>query len=147
MLQLGSAERVDAIVEMKNPGVWILGTPMDEDRNHGMGIVVKYAGRKGKPQWHPPGKSDWNYLLFGESKSAIAPDAHGFCREAVRSEAIHEALNRVLARAIGRLQRNTAIGQGDPCLNNFERHPAHHLTRDVMGFHGEFPMPLSGKCQ
>jgi len=74
VLQLGSAERMDAIVEMKNPGVWILGTPMDEDRNRGMGIVVEYAGRKGKPQWHPPGKSDWNYLLFGESKSAIAPD-------------------------------------------------------------------------
>jgi FtsP/CotA-like multicopper oxidase with cupredoxin domain len=48
VLQLGSAERVDAIVEMKNPGVWILGTPMDEDRNRGMGIVVEYAGRKGK---------------------------------------------------------------------------------------------------
>jgi len=74
VLQLGSAERIDAIVEMKNPGVWILGTPMDEDRNRGMGIVVEYAGRKGKPQWHPPGKSDWNYLLFGESKSAVPPD-------------------------------------------------------------------------
>ncbi|MGA8658941.1 MAG: multicopper oxidase family protein [Chthoniobacterales bacterium] len=74
VLQLGSAERVDAIVEMKNPGVWILGTPVDEDRNRGMGIVVEYAGRKGKPQWHSPGKSDWNYLLFGESKSAIPPD-------------------------------------------------------------------------
>ena len=74
VIQLGSAERVDAIVEMKNPGVWMLGTPMDEDRNRGMGIVVEYAGRKGQPQWDPPGKSDWNYLLFGESKSAIAPD-------------------------------------------------------------------------
>jgi len=74
VLQLGSAERVEAIVEMKIPGVWILGTPMDEDRNRGMGIVVEYAGRKGKPQWHSPGKSDWNYLLFGESKSAVQPD-------------------------------------------------------------------------
>ena len=74
VLQLGSAERVEAIVEMRHPGIWILGTPMDEDRNRGMGIVVEYSGRKGKPQWHPPGKSDWNYLLFGESKSAIAPD-------------------------------------------------------------------------
>ena len=61
VLQLGSAERVEAIVEMKSPGVWILGTPVDEDRNRGMGIVVEYAGRKGKPQWHSPGKSDWNY--------------------------------------------------------------------------------------
>ncbi len=68
VLELGSAERVDAIVEMKNPGIWILGTPMDEDRNRGMGMVVEYAERKGKPQWHSTVKSDWNYLRFGESK-------------------------------------------------------------------------------
>jgi FtsP/CotA-like multicopper oxidase with cupredoxin domain len=74
VLQLGSAERVEAIVEMKNPGIWILGTPMDEDRSRGMGIVVEYAGRKGKPQWHPTGKLDWNYLLFAEPESAVAPD-------------------------------------------------------------------------
>jgi hypothetical protein len=47
---------------------------MDEDRSRGMWIVVEYAGRKGKPQWHPTGKSDWNYLLFGEPESAVAPD-------------------------------------------------------------------------
>jgi len=73
-LQLGSAERIDAIVEMKNPGVWILGTPMDEDRNRGMGIVVEYANRKGKPQWDYSGKSDWNYLLFGETNPVPEPD-------------------------------------------------------------------------
>jgi len=27
VLDLGTAERIDAVVEMKNPGVWILGTP------------------------------------------------------------------------------------------------------------------------
>ena len=74
VLQLGSAERIDAIVEMKNPGVWILGTPMDDDRNRGMGIVVEYANRKGKPQWRHPGESDWNYLLFGETKPVVQPD-------------------------------------------------------------------------
>jgi FtsP/CotA-like multicopper oxidase with cupredoxin domain len=73
-LQLGAAERVEAIVEMKHPGVWILGTPKDEDRNRGMGIVVEYANCKGKPQWHPPGTSDWNYLLFGESTPVAQPD-------------------------------------------------------------------------
>ena len=26
------AERIDAIVEMNNPGVWILGSPRDQDR-------------------------------------------------------------------------------------------------------------------
>jgi FtsP/CotA-like multicopper oxidase with cupredoxin domain len=74
VLQLGSAERIDAIVEMKNPGVWILGTPMDEDRNRGMGVVVEYANRKGEPQWRHPGEADWNYLLFGETKPADQPD-------------------------------------------------------------------------
>jgi FtsP/CotA-like multicopper oxidase with cupredoxin domain len=73
-LQLGAAERVDAIVEMKYPGVWILGTPKDEDRNRGMGIVVEYANQNGKPQWHHSGKSDWNYLLFGDAKPVTQPD-------------------------------------------------------------------------
>lgn len=41
VLELGTAERVSAMVEMKNPGVWVLGTPMDDDRKNGMGIVVQ----------------------------------------------------------------------------------------------------------
>jgi FtsP/CotA-like multicopper oxidase with cupredoxin domain len=73
-LQLGAAERIDAIVEMRNPGVWILGTPKDDDRKRGMGIVVEYANRKGKAQWHSPGKSDWNFLLFDSPKSMPQPD-------------------------------------------------------------------------
>ncbi len=32
VIELGTGERIDAVVEMKNPGVWILGTPMDDDR-------------------------------------------------------------------------------------------------------------------
>jgi len=74
VLRLGTAERVDATVEMNHPGVWVLGTPMDEDRERGFGIVVEYANKKGKPQWHSPGKNDWSYLLFGEEKPAPAPD-------------------------------------------------------------------------
>ncbi len=75
VLHLGVSERVDAIVHMNRPGIWILGTPKDEDRNRGLGIVVEYGGKRGKPQWHSPGKSDWNYLLFGEEgKAAPKPD-------------------------------------------------------------------------
>jgi FtsP/CotA-like multicopper oxidase with cupredoxin domain len=37
VLELGTAERISAIVEMKNPGVWILGTPMDDDRKTAWG--------------------------------------------------------------------------------------------------------------
>ena len=54
VLWLGNGERISAIVEMKRPGIWVLGDTNDEDRGRGMGIVVEYAGRKGKPQWQAP---------------------------------------------------------------------------------------------
>ena len=54
MLWLGTAERISAIVEMNHPGIWIMGDLADDDRKHGMGIVVEYAGQKGKPVWIPP---------------------------------------------------------------------------------------------
>ena len=38
-LELGPAERVDAVVEMNRPGVWVLGEADDHDRDNGMGIV------------------------------------------------------------------------------------------------------------
>jgi len=37
VLELERRERVEAVVEMKNPGIWILGTPKDDDRRNGMG--------------------------------------------------------------------------------------------------------------
>ena len=43
--ELGTAERISAIVEMNHPGVWVLGDLDEDDRSHGMGIVVEYAGR------------------------------------------------------------------------------------------------------
>ena len=42
-LFLGPGERVDAYVEMNQPGVWILGAPEDDVRNAGLGVVVEYA--------------------------------------------------------------------------------------------------------
>ena len=50
-VELGPGERIDAIVEMNNPGVWILGEMDDRHRGAGMGIVVEYADRKGPPRW------------------------------------------------------------------------------------------------
>jgi FtsP/CotA-like multicopper oxidase with cupredoxin domain len=66
VLWLGTAERISAIVEMNHPGVWIMGDLDDDDRHHGMGIVVEYAGNKAKPQWLPPAPFKWNYAHFGE---------------------------------------------------------------------------------
>ena len=48
VLWLGTAERVSAIVEMKHPGVWTMGDLSDDDRRHGMGIVVEYASGRAR---------------------------------------------------------------------------------------------------
>jgi FtsP/CotA-like multicopper oxidase with cupredoxin domain len=67
-LRLSPAERVSAIVEMNQPGVWILGELADEDRNRGMGIVVEYAGRAGAPAWLAQAATEWDYTRFGASR-------------------------------------------------------------------------------
>jgi len=73
VLELAVAERADVIVEMNNPGVWVLGDIDDEMREMGLGIVVEYAHRSGEPQWQAPGKSDWDYLLFGDATPQAKP--------------------------------------------------------------------------
>jgi len=73
VLWLGTAERISAIVEMNHPGVWILGDLADDDRHHGMGIVVEYANRAGKPQWVKPKAFRWDYTRFAKT-GATAPE-------------------------------------------------------------------------
>ncbi|MCC7156355.1 MAG: multicopper oxidase domain-containing protein [Bryobacterales bacterium] len=75
VLWIGTAERVSAVVEMKHPGVWVMGDLADDDRGHGMGIVVEYAGQKGKPQWVKPKPFRWDYKRFGrQNASPVSPD-------------------------------------------------------------------------
>lgn len=74
VLWLGAAERISAVVEMGNPGIWILGDVSDEDRQSGMGIVVEYAGRTGDPQWAPPPPFQWDYRLFSSGGQPPPPD-------------------------------------------------------------------------
>jgi FtsP/CotA-like multicopper oxidase with cupredoxin domain len=75
VLWLGTAERVSAVVEMNHPGVWIMGDLAGDDRGHGMGIVVEYAGHKGKPVWIPPKPFHWNYARFAKRNGVAAePD-------------------------------------------------------------------------
>jgi FtsP/CotA-like multicopper oxidase with cupredoxin domain len=69
-MELGPAERIDAIVEMNNPGVWILGAADDHDREQGMGIVIEYAGQSGEPRWLAPGEERWDYALFGNARNS-----------------------------------------------------------------------------
>ena len=94
VLWLGTAERVSAIVEMNHPGVWILGDLDDDDRHHGMGIVVEYAGQKGKGQWIKPAPYHWNYLRFAKpGASAQIPD-QTFEMTFAKDNAAEEGFNR-----------------------------------------------------
>ncbi len=72
MLRLAPAERADVIVELNNPGVWILGEVRKHVQAAGMGIVVEYAGRTGKPQWQQPQQLLWDYAQFAEPASSQA---------------------------------------------------------------------------
>jgi FtsP/CotA-like multicopper oxidase with cupredoxin domain len=71
---LAPAERADVIVEMNQPGVWILGAVSEEDRNKGLGIVIEYAGARGDPQWSAPPGTGWDYTIFGNDQPGPAPD-------------------------------------------------------------------------
>ncbi|MBS0565859.1 MAG: multicopper oxidase family protein [Proteobacteria bacterium] len=66
-LYLGVGERIDAIVEMHAPGVWVLGSSGRGEREMGLGRVVEYAGRSGKPVWADPAFIQWDYALFGDA--------------------------------------------------------------------------------
>jgi FtsP/CotA-like multicopper oxidase with cupredoxin domain len=94
VLWLGTAERVSAIVEMNHPGVWIMGDLDNDDRRHGMGIVVEYAGRIGKPVWLAPPPFRWDYTRFAKAgASAAAPD-ETFEMRFAKDNAAEEGFNR-----------------------------------------------------
>ena len=62
---LGAGERADVVVEMNNPGVWILGSTEKMVRESGLGVVVEYAGQHKQPRWIDPPRWSWDYTIFG----------------------------------------------------------------------------------
>ncbi len=66
---LGAGERIDAVIEMNHPGVWILGSTEKMVRESGLGVVVEYAGQHRQPQWIDPPKAPWDYTIFGTPTS------------------------------------------------------------------------------
>jgi FtsP/CotA-like multicopper oxidase with cupredoxin domain len=74
VLELGVGERVDALVEMNNPGVWILGAVDGDVQSSGLGIRLEYALRQGEPRYARPGSLPWDYLRFGLNGAASEPD-------------------------------------------------------------------------
>jgi FtsP/CotA-like multicopper oxidase with cupredoxin domain len=75
IVEIAPGERVDAIVEMNNPGVWILGEIRDVARQSGLGLVVEYANQQQRARWTPPPlNSRWDYTIFGTTGfGATAP--------------------------------------------------------------------------
>ena len=55
-----------------------MGDLSDDDRKHGMGIVVEYAGYKGKAQWIAPKPFKWNYAHFGNTTAPTAQPDESF---------------------------------------------------------------------
>lgn len=74
VLSLAVAERVDALVEMNTPGVWILGSTLAKTREMGLGIVIEYAGQAGNPVWKDPAPVQWDYTQFARVTPAPEPD-------------------------------------------------------------------------
>ena len=70
---VGAGERVDVLVEMNNPGVWILGSTEKLVRESGLGVVLEYSGQHRQPQWIDPPRVPWDYTIFGTSSSSSPP--------------------------------------------------------------------------
>jgi FtsP/CotA-like multicopper oxidase with cupredoxin domain len=73
VLALGPGERVDAYIEMNQPGVWILGATDDTIRNGGLGVIVEYANQHREAQWVKPSNPVWDYTIFGRAPQSHRP--------------------------------------------------------------------------
>lgn len=68
---VGAGERIDVVIEMNQPGIWILGSTEKPIRESGLGVVVEYAGQHRQPLWIDPPKASWDYTIFGTSTSNL----------------------------------------------------------------------------
>jgi FtsP/CotA-like multicopper oxidase with cupredoxin domain len=93
-LWLGTAERISALVEMNHPGIWTMGDMANDDREHGMGIVIEYAGEKGKPRWIAPKPFPWNYAHFGNAGAAVPRPDQVFDMTFAKQNAAEDGFNR-----------------------------------------------------
>jgi FtsP/CotA-like multicopper oxidase with cupredoxin domain len=73
VLSLARGERIEAVVEMSNPGNWTLGSLNEAERAGGLEVPVTYAAQSGPAQWHPPATLDWSYARFSASTRLVPP--------------------------------------------------------------------------
>jgi FtsP/CotA-like multicopper oxidase with cupredoxin domain len=70
MLRLAPAERVSAVVEMNNPGVWVLGEVRKHVQALGMAVAIEYENKASAPRWDQPSELLWNYEQFAAENAA-----------------------------------------------------------------------------
>jgi len=132
-LSLGAGERICAIVEMNNPGNWILGAPEDLIRNAGLGVLVEYANQHKQPQWIVPASLKWDYTIFGNKAGASASPS--------TAENIDMVFEKIPSGA-GKFNTFTVNGKPYPHENEFVLHEGqryrltfHNRTDDAHPLH------------
>ncbi len=159
MLFLAPGERIDAVVTMDQPGIWIMGSTNDAERASGMGVVIEYAGATGAPQWSmAPMKMNWDYTIFGNPAPAPEPDARiellfekipggrgGFNRWTINGKSWPDADPIMVTRGKRyRLVMHNLSGDMHPIhlhrhsfeVTNFLGKPMSGLTKDVVALPG-----------
>jgi FtsP/CotA-like multicopper oxidase with cupredoxin domain len=109
VLWIGTAERVSAIVPMTHPGVWILGDLADDDRRHGMWIVVEYGGHTGKPQWIAPPPFKWNYSRFAKPGGTAPSPDDTFQMTFAKDDAAEDGFNRWTINGMAYPMKNEVV--------------------------------------
>ncbi|MGA8557331.1 MAG: multicopper oxidase domain-containing protein [Candidatus Acidiferrales bacterium] len=155
VLWIGTAERISAIVEMNHPGVWIMGDLDNDDRRHGMGIVVEYAGGTGKAQWIAPPPFKWSYSRFAKpgATAATSPD-ESIDMTFAKDNAAEEGFNRWTINGVAYPMSNEMapasfhLKQGKRCRirmrnSSDDIHPI-HLHRHSFELTGIAGKPLAG---
>jgi FtsP/CotA-like multicopper oxidase with cupredoxin domain len=70
MLRLAPAERISAVVEMNNPGVWVFGEVRKHVQALGMAVAVEYENKHGPARWVQPSDLIWSYEQFAAAQPA-----------------------------------------------------------------------------
>ena len=115
-LFIGAAERVCAVVEMNNPGNWIMGEPTDLVRDAGCGVVIEYANQHKKADWVKPASMLWDYTIFG-NKPGSSP-AGPAAQNSASAQNIDMVFEKIPGGA-GKFNTFTVNGKSYPHENEF----------------------------
>src|SRR6185312_3287887 len=141
-LFLGAGERVCAVVEMNNPGVWIMGEPTDLIRTAGLGLIVEYANAHNQPQWIKPTSILWDYTAFAKPSGAGAQGAPPAGTRDSNVQNIDMIFEKIPGGGPGKFNTFTVNGKPYPHDNEFVLHEGqryrltfHNRTDDAHPLH------------